>query len=420
MGKGSPGETPKPFPVRATRARRRPARPARNLKPHGPVPRAGSPVKIEPFEMERMQSTWENVVEINLSESGVEPIPLRELLGDAGRIEAFLDYPAAYSQSNGTPELRATIASMYGDAAPDHVLVTNGSSEANFLAAWHLVEKGDEVVLMLPNYMQLWGLARGFGATVKPLRLREGAGWQFDPEDLKAAVSKRTKAIVVCNPDNPTGSIMGAEQRKAVLDAAEDADAWILSDEVYLGAEREGPRTETLWGTHDKTLVVNGLSKAYGLPGLRIGWLVGPPRTIAALWSHHDYTTIGPTYFSDRLAQIALEPRRREAILARTRAILGRNYALVAKWIDAHGSLFSYVPPQAGAIVYLRYALRINSTELVTRLLKEKSVLVVPGDHFGMDGYLRIGTGPEEDYLLRGLDRIDALLREIKAGRGKA
>src|SRR3989337_461234 len=87
---------------------------------------------------------------------------------------------------------------------------------------------------------------------------------------------------------------MGAEHRKAVLDVAEDADAWILSDEVYLGAEREGPRTETLWGTHDKTLVVNGLSKAYGLPGLRIGWLVGPPRTIAAPWAHPDSTTIGP------------------------------------------------------------------------------------------------------------------------------
>jgi len=375
-------------------------------------------VKLEPFLMERMQSTWENVVDINLSESGVEPIPLRELLGDRRRTEEFLSYPAAYSQSNGTIELRSIIAGMHTGATADHVLVTNGSSEANFLAIWNLVEKGDELVLMLPNYMQIWGIARAFGAKVVPLRLREDRSWQFDPEDLKKAVTKRTKAIAVCNPNNPTGAVMAAPQRKAVLDAAEDADAWLLADEVYIGAEREEPRTESLWGPHEKTLITNGLSKAYGLPGLRIGWVVGPPDAIARLWSHHDYTTIGPTYFSDRLAQIALEPKRREEIFARTRAILRRNYPVVARWIDAHGALFSYVPPTAGAIVYLRYHLDVNSTKLAERLLKEKSVLLVPGDHFGMDGYLRIGTGPEEATLVAGLERIDALLRELKAGRG--
>ena len=369
--------------------------------------------------MERMQSTWENVVEINLSESGVHPMTLRELLREDDRMEAFLDSPAAYSQSNGTPELRSILADHYRGATPDQILVTCGSSEANFLATWRLVDKGDEVVLMLPNYMQIWGLVRGFGGKVRPLRLREDLGWQFDPEDLKAAVTSKTRAIAICNPNNPTGAVMGHDQRRAVLDAAEDADAWLLSDEVYLGAEREGPRAESLWGDHEKTLISNGLSKAYGLPGLRIGWLVGPPKEIAALWSHHDYTTIGPTYASDRLAQIALERKRREEIFARTRGILRRNYPILAKWIDAHGALFSHVPPTAGAIAYLRYALKLNSTELANRLIREKSTLIVPGDHFGMDGYIRIGTGPPAEHLVAGLDRIDALLRELKAAGGK-
>lgn len=371
-------------------------------------------MKIEMFEMERMQSTWENRVDYNLSESGVEPIHLRELLRDHTTIEQFLDSPAAYSQSNGTPELRAAIAQMYPDATADHILVTNGSSEANFLAIWHLVEKGDEIILMLPNYMQVWGLARAFGTTIRPLWLREDLGWQFDPEDLKTAVSKRTKAIAVCNPNNPTGAIMKVNQRRALLDAAQDADVWLLSDEVYLGAEREGSRTESLWGPHEKTLITNGLSKAYGLPGLRIGWLTGPPETIATLWSYHDYTTIAPTYLSDQLAQIALEQRRRNEILARTGLILQRNFAILSRWIENHGSLFSYRPPEAGAICYLKYALNVNSTELVLRLLHEKSTLIVPGDQFRMDGYLRIGMGNEKGYLLAGLDRIDAFLRELK------
>jgi aspartate/methionine/tyrosine aminotransferase len=376
-------------------------------------------VKIVPFEMERWQSTWENSVEYNLSESGVQPIPLRELLRDAAAIERFLDHPLAYSQGNGTPELRAMIAGTYLGATPDHILVTNGSSEANLLALWHLVEPGDEVIVMLPNYMETWGLVQMFGGKVKPLRLREDLRWQFDPDELAGLVTRKTKAIAVCNPDNPTGAVMGDAQRKAVVDAAEDAGAWLLSDEVYLGAERVGPRTESLWGGSEKTLITNGLSKAYGLPGLRIGWLVGPPETIATLWGYHDYTTLTPTYLSDRLAQIALAPKRREEIFGRTRSILQRNYGRLSAWIEQRGELFSHVPPTAGAICYLRYAVGINSSELARRLLKEKSTLIVPGDHFGMDGFIRIGMGDAQAYFTEGLARIDALLRELTAEKGK-
>jgi len=377
-------------------------------------------VKLVPFEMERWQSSWENTVDFNLSESGVQPIQLRELLGDEPATERFLDHPLAYSQGNGTPELRAKIAAMYRDARPGHVLVTNGSSEANLLAMWHLVERGDEVIVMLPNYMENWGLAQMFGGNVKPLRLQESRSWQFDPDELSSLVTPKTKAIAICNPNNPTGAVMGEAQRKAVLDAARDRGAWLVSDEVYIGAEREGPRTESVWGEHERTLIVNGLSKAYALPGLRIGWVVGPPEAVATLWAHHDYTTLAPTYLSDRLAQIALAPKRREEILARTRSILQRNYGILADWIRNHGSLFSHIPPTAGAICFLRYALRINSTELAWRLLKEKSTLIVPGDHFAMDGFIRIGMGDAQAYLTKGLERIDALIREIRTEKGKS
>src|SRR3989440_1365974 len=204
--------------------------------------RVGSSVKLIPFEMERWQSTWENTVDFNLSESGVQPIPLRELLGDEAATERFLDYPLAYSQGNGTPELRTKIAAMYRDVNPNQVLVTNGSSEANLLAMWHLVERGDEVVVMLPNYMENWGLAEMFGGNVKPLRLQEGRNWQVGPDERSTPVTARTKASATCKPTNPTGAVMGEAQRKAVLDAARDRGAWLGSDEVYIGAEREGPR----------------------------------------------------------------------------------------------------------------------------------------------------------------------------------
>lgn len=371
-------------------------------------------MKVELFEMERMQSMYERVVDYELSESGVHALKLRELLGSDEEAKEFLEMPLGYPHADGTPGLRAAIAATYKGASTENIFVTNGSSEANFIAAWHLFEEGDEIVLMTPNYAQMSGLAKTWGLKIKPLWLREELGWQFDPEDLKKAVTTRTKVIQVCNPNNPTGAIMGDGQRKALMDAAKDSGAWLLSDEVYLGAEREGPLTESLWSDYERTLITNGLSKAYGLPGLRIGWLAGQPEALSKVKHHHDYLTLTPAGPSDRLATKALEPKKREWIFARTRSILQKNYPFLKEWMDGHGELFSHVPPAAGAICYFKYNMKINSTELAERLRKEKSVLMVPGDHFGMDGYMRIGTGPPREYLHAGLDRVDELLRELR------
>ena len=370
-------------------------------------------MKIVPFEQENWQREYENVVEYNLSESSVSPLTTEELVGDKKLLSEILRIPLGYSQGDGTQELKSAIAATYKGASPGNILVATGSSEANFAAAWHVFERGDELVIMTPNYAQVEGLAKTWNLKIKPLRLREDMDWQFDPEDLKKLVTKKTKAVQVCNPDNPTGSIMAREQRKAIIDAVKDADCWLLSDEIYLGAEREEPITETLWGHHEKTLITNGLSKAYGLAGLRIGWLVGSPSAIDDIKSYRDYLTLAPATISDKLAQIALEPKTRERILARTRGIIQNNYPKLREWLEEHGSLFSHVPPAAGAICYIRYNMKINSMDLAQRLRVDKSVLVVPGDHFSMDGYMRVGTGMPTDRLLEGLDRIDSLLWEL-------
>jgi aspartate/methionine/tyrosine aminotransferase len=377
-------------------------------------------MKLEPFAMERMQSTYENQVAFNLSESGVHPLTLGELVDDAAAREALLAEGLRYTQSNGTQPLRESIAALYPGATSDHIQVTNGGSEANYITTWNLVEPGDEVVMMVPNYMQTWGLARAFGATVKEWPLvndaRQGhaeaargeGGWRIDADGLERVMSPRTKLVVICNPNNPTGARFEAGDLDRIAAIADRHGSWILSDEIYRGAERDGRETPTIWGRSDRVIVTSGLSKAYGLPGLRIGWIVGPPSRIASLWSYHDYTTIAPGALSDALARHALEPARRERILARTRGILNQNYPIIAKWLDDHAGMFSYAPPDAGAIVYTRYHCHpwINSTDLVTRLRLEKSVLIVPGDHFGMDHYLRLGFGDEPEHLRSGLEHL--------------
>jgi aspartate/methionine/tyrosine aminotransferase len=199
-------------------------------------------MKIEHFKMERMQSTWENEVEHNLSESGVHPLALREILSpeELGELQGI---PLGYSQSNGTQELRELVAGLYPGATADHVLATNGSSEANYLTIWRNVEPGDEAVFMMPNYMQMWGLVRAFGAALKPLWLKEGLSWAPDLDELAKLVTPKTKLIIVTNPNNPTGAVLSGKAMSALVDVASRVGAWIVADEIYQGAERSGETT---------------------------------------------------------------------------------------------------------------------------------------------------------------------------------
>ena len=375
-------------------------------------------MQLEQFDMERMQSTFENLVEFNLSESGVRALTPRELIEDAGGLDGLLDQPLVYSQSNGTIELRTAIAALYPGAGIDHVEVTNGGSDANFITTFRLIEPGDEVVMLVPNYMQTWGLARAFGATVREWRFiedRAAGRWRVDLAALEALVNAQTRMIVICNPNNPTGARLTASELDGIARIADKHGAWILSDEVYRGAEIDGQETASMWGRSDRAIITSGLSKAYGLPGLRIGWIVAPPPLVAAFWSYHDYVTIAPGALSDRLARVALAPARRERLLERTRGILRTNLPLIEDWLRAAGG-FEWIAPEAGAIVYVRYGHAINSTALAHRVREEKSVLIVPGDHFGMDGYLRLGFGEPPAYNRTGLDRLREVLASLPAG----
>jgi aspartate/methionine/tyrosine aminotransferase len=373
-------------------------------------------LKLDEFEMERIQSEWENIVDINLTESGVSPLSIADLIPDDERRDDLFKTSLGYSQTNGTVELRETIASMYKGATPDNVLVTNGGAEANFITIWNLLHENkdrNEIVMMLPNYMQMHGLTRGLGGDVVPYYLRmKGDRWLPDIEGLKSAVSKKTAAITVCNPNNPTGAILEVNHLKAIADIAADVDTWVISDEIYQGAELEPRRSPSMFGLYEGVIVTNSLSKAYGLPGLRLGWILTSAEPHAKeLWSYSDYTTICPGKLSDMLATIALQPEMREKIVGRTAGIIKKNWNILKAWLDERSEIFEYIPPQAAAICFPKHNLPISSLELVDRLLREKSLLIIPGEHFGMERYLRIGFGYDSDKLRIGLSRFDELIQ---------
>ncbi len=371
-------------------------------------------MNIDTFLLERNQSLYENSVEINLTESGVEPMTLAELLRPE-ELDALLQLRLGYNYTEGTPELRAAIASWYPDTGIDEVLVTTGAAEANFVMCWSLLEPGDTFAGMLPNFMQMHGLAAGLGARVQSfgLRLRNGA-WQLDREALDAAVAGGAKVIAVCNPNNPTGAVLDEAEMDALVQAARACDAWLICDEIYRGAELDArPETPTFRGRYEKAIVTSSTSKSIAHAGLRIGWAVAPPAIIAEAVRRQDYTTIGTGPINQYLASLILAPARRAVILERSRAILGRNMGIIDDWVGRSNGRLRYVRPAAGGMVFVGYDFPINSTALSELIRERESTFVVAGDWFGMDGYLRIGTGGHAHELEEGLRRIDRVLASL-------
>jgi aspartate/methionine/tyrosine aminotransferase len=376
-------------------------------------------VKIEKFEMMRMQCLYERKVEFDLSETTVLPIKVSELLGGKEDIERFIAHELSYPESEGSQLFRERIAQFYLDCKPENITVTNGGSEANYATLWTLLEPGRRLACMIPNYMQGWGLGRAYADGVDAFRLvkqKDGGPyrWALDVESLKHAVTPKTNVILVTNPNNPTGAVLTAAEMDAVVDVARKAGAWLVVDEVYRGAEVQGGTTPSFWGRYEKVVITSCLSKAFGLGGMRTGWVVAPPGLIEELRVRLDYLTCTPTLLSDHLGTIVMEPQRRESIFSRTRQIIRKNLPPIEEWFLKRDDLFTYVRPEAGAFVYCEYKLPISSTELINRLRVEQSVLLTAGDQHGLDKGIRTGFGLDSEKTLKGLARVETLMRSLK------
>jgi aspartate/methionine/tyrosine aminotransferase len=370
-------------------------------------------MKIPVFEMERMQSTWENIVEYDISESGVRPVTIRELVELGLDLNDMLDVPLGYSQSNGTIALRELLTAHYPGATVDQIEVTNGTSEANYLVALSQLSVGDEVAFEVPNYMQFWGVPQSLGAVVRTFTLCSDAGWEPDWDEFERAVNRKTRLVYLSNPNNPTGSVLSDAAMNRIVRRCEEVGAYVMADEVYLGAEIHRARTRSFWGSSDKVIVTSGLSKAYGIPGIRIGWIAGPPGVIAECWSQHDYLTIGPNKLSDMMARVAVRPDNREHLYARTRRILSENLPIMTDWVRSFGSFLDFVPPEAAAIALVKYHDRVPSVELCERIRRNQNTLVVPGAHVGLEGHLRLWFGGRPEFIREGLRRVGEELQQI-------
>ena len=365
-------------------------------------------------------SRWETDVEFDIAESGVYPLTTRDLINllpedqRQPTIDALLDLRLGYTEARGTKALRETIASVYENTTADNILVTTGAIEANYLAFNTLLDPGDHVIAVYPAYQQLYAVAEAIGCNVSRWELREENGFRYDLDELRRLLRPDTKLVIVNTPHNPTGSLLTPDELDTVYALTGEVGARLLCDEAYRwldlpGQPKMAPPIRNKGG---HGISVGTMSKPFGLPGLRIGWIAADEDFVRQCWSSRDYISLSPARLSDALTQLAIE--HRDAIVARNHAIIAENLAAAEPWFKENADLVSWTPPRAGLLALMKYSIDMPSKELSDLLAGEYSVMLAPGSAFGYEGYLRIGIGQRPDLFREGLFRTATALRSLK------
>ena len=364
-------------------------------------------MQIEPFGVEQWMNAHETHCAFNLAETCVHSLTIAELMDLAGHnqrdLSAVLPMRMTYGDIEGSPALRRAIAALYTGQTPDNVVVTHGTIGANALVHAALVERGDRVVSIVPTYQQHTSIPASLGADVVQLRLRAEDGYLPDLEAL-ARLARGARLIALTNPNNPTGALMGREMLTQVAQIARAEGAWVLCDEVYRGTEQEGQAvTPSIADLYERGISTAGMSKAFSLAGLRLGWVCAPRAVIDSVNLHRDYTTISVGMLDDHFATMALQAADR--VLGRSRGIVRRNLAVLDAWVSATPGV-SHVRPMAGTTSMLAYGRDMPSRDFCRRVLADTGVLFVPGEVFGIEGHVRVGYACETAVLEQGLARV--------------
>ena len=377
-------------------------------------------MRIEPFGVELWMNEFETTCDYNLAETCVDSLTIEELLVVADTtaeqlMAELLPMRLSYGEIIGSARLRSAIAEQYESRTAEHVIVTHGAIGANALVHHGLVEAGDRVISLVPNYQQHYSIPEAIGADVVRLELRAENGYLVDLDELAAAATPGTKLIVMSNPNNPTGSLMDREMLTQVATIAEQCGAYVLSDEVYRGLDQDGSGTTvSMADLYERGISTGSMSKAFSLAGLRLGWVAGPDDVLELVSTHRDYNTISVGMVDDRLAALALE--NAEPILARSRAITRRNLAVLDAWVEAE-PLVSWTRPASGTTGIVHYDLPLHARDFCVQLLDETGVMFTPGSVMGMDGAVRVGFANDTDVLTAGLERVSGFLATFRTTR---
>jgi aspartate/methionine/tyrosine aminotransferase len=338
----------------------------------------------------------------NLAASGVASYPLSELPIQIHDLD--INGPTIY----GYAPLQERLARK-NNVGPECVVAAAGTSMANHLAMAALIEPGDEVLIEHPTYELLVSTAKYLGAAVHSFPRRFENGFQVDPDEVARRVTNRTRLIIITNLHNPTGALTGNEELRALGNIAVEAGARVLVDEVYLETLFQD-RPPSAFHLGNQFVVTNSLTKAYGLSGLRCGWILAEPSLAERMWRLNDLFAATPVHVGELLSVIALDNLHKVA--KRAQSLLANNSAQLHAFLDRHAERLEFFRPQYGTVIFPK--LRAANADQFCSVLKSKyDTSVAPGRFFDMPEHFRIGIGGEPEMTAAGLDRLGEALSSI-------
>lgn len=369
------------------------------------------------FKLETYLGRWEFAARHHMTASDAETLSVRELvaLGGEAALAALLDTPLSYTQPHGAPELRAAIAATYDHCVPEDVLCFAGAEEGVYCLYRTLLGPGDHAIVVTPNYQSAETVPLSLCAT-DGVALDERENWTLHIDQIAAAIRPNTRVISVNFPHNPTGKILERERFDALVELCRRHGIWLFSDEVYRLIERDpAKRLPQVADVYERGLSLNVMSKAYGLPGLRIGWIAcRDPELIERMVRFKHYLSICNSAPSERLALVALQ--HRETVLIRTRAVAQEGYAKVAAFLAEFPALFEAYEPDGGVVMFPRYLGTDGVETFCRRMVEQPGVLLLPASIYASAlmatpaDRFRIGYGRR--HLDEGLAAMRAFIRQ--------
>ncbi len=354
-------------------------------------------MKFPPFEIENFFRQHEFSAPHGISSSDCEPLTMPEVLelASPARRAQFENLWLGYTESQGHPELRGAIADLHDESiSADHVMEVV-PEEGIYVPMNALLNEGDHVIAIFPSFQSLYDIGRGIGCEVSFWRARcDETGWTFDVDELESLVQPNTSMLIINFPHNPTGALLERAQLERIVDLARRHDLILYSDEIYRFAEHDpAARLPSASELYDKAVVLGGLSKCFGLPGLRVGWLITRDAGLMHdLREMKSYTTICGSAPSEILALIALE--NTETLIKRCVAIVRENTAVARSFFDRHDDVFSIHYPQAGTVGLVELTADMDVAEFADGAVREAGVMVLPAKVMKFKGnYFRIGLG---------------------------
>ena len=373
-------------------------------------------MEVVPAHLEYWMRDYYFSTEIDISSSGVENFSVGELRQLFNITPDDLDRIVLRdSRTLGGPELRTAIGNRFANGNAERVMATNGSSEANYLIMHSLLNPDDEVVVLDPAYQQLFSIAESIGCRLKHWRLRADNAFRPDFNEARDLIGPSTRMIVVNFPHNPTGASLTPPELDQLIELAAGASAYLVWDAAFGEITYDSPPLPDPGERYDRAITLGTLSKAYGLPGLRVGWCLAAPEVLDRLVRLRDYTTLALSPLVEHVATRAIE--NGDLLLQPRLAQARHNLELVLSWANRHSEFVSVSRPQGGVCAFLRLYNVDDVENFCRQLAEEYSVLLVPGTSFGVSNHVRLGFGCSTTELTEGLSRLSAHLHTYRGSK---